>query len=305
MESYTADISIRGAVPEDVNYEEVMTLLETPDATALNALRRVCGDCRNGFLLSHGKQLKSLVERTVAVYQDHPEFWLALADIARGASMPFVSQKQSDFLHYEKDLPYLLSALARPIGLNLPQRPDDNFEQLRLEIAHMLAAWARFGVPVDATYAVDGFRSMEEGTPSMRILFQGAVIDDITKCLRYESCPEVVKMILQALRDMCLYPPIAKQMTNSGVLSSLLQIIRFNHLGNDILHLAAEVLWNALELDWEGACMALEQSVDAFYEFMKVTVASGYRFKDKVFRNDIMVLLMYYEKQQQKNEMFV
>lgn len=286
-----------GGVPEDVDFAAVIRLLGTPDEDALKAARSVASDCSNGFLLVHMKSLLHLTERLCEIYKETPAYWVALADLARVASLPFVSQKQSDFSIFSKYIPPLLGALSQPLSLNLPaDRPHDNYEQLRLEIAHMLSAWARFAIRPDVAYTKDGAQMMQEGTPNLRILYQSGVISDITKCFRYERCPEVVIILLGAFRDMSLYAPLAKQITNTGVLSNLLQIIRCNLLGSDILLLAAEVLWNVLELDWEGGAVALQHSIDAFYEFMRATLANGYRFKDKVFRNDMMVLLMYLSK---------
>ena len=40
---------------------------------------------------------------------------------------------------------------------------------------------------------------------------------------------------------------------------TVLYVIRVNLLGSDVLLVAGEVLWNVLELDWQGAAEALGQ----------------------------------------------
>jgi hypothetical protein len=66
------------------------------------------------------------------------------------------------------------------------------------------------------------------------------------------------------------------------------------------------VLWNVLELDWEGATEALGQAdtIESFRDFMDAVLAKGYRFKDKIFRNDMMVLLMYISKRPENRPLF-
>merc|ERR1719261_899721 len=79
-----------------------------------------------------------------------------------------------------------------------------------------------------------------------------------------------------------------------------------NLLGSDVLLVAAEVLWNVLELDWEGAAEALGQEdvIESFRDFMDAVLTRGYRFKDKIFRNDMMVLLMYISKRVENRSFF-
>eukprot|EP00971_Amphidinium_carterae_P030578 601311-Amphidinium_carterae.1 len=90
---------------------------------------------------------------------------------------------------------------------------------------------------------------------------------------------------------MSLFRPLARQITNCGLISNLIHIIRINLLGSDVLLVAAEVLWNILELDWEGAAVALGSAdvIESFRDFMDAVFSKGYRFKDKIFRNDMMV----------------
>merc|ERR1712190_458029 len=105
---------------------------------------------------------------------------------------------------------------------------------------------------------------------------------------------------------MSLYRPLARQITNCGIISNLVHVIRVNLLGSDVLLVAAEVLWNVLELDWEGAAEALgqEEVIESFRDFMGVVLSKGYRFKDKIFRNDMMVLLMYISKRPENRPLF-
>jgi len=282
---------------ENVNIEEVINSVSGPDfmeERAVGCVRQLTHDCRNGFLLQHAPQLTILTEKLAQQYLDYPSLWESIISIVKVASLPMVSIKQSDFTIYEKYIAPMLGALISPLGFGLPDdRPGDNYEQLRIEISYMLSAWTRFAIRPDVTYSKDGEELMKEGTPNLRILYRSGGIDDVTKCFRYEKCPEVIIILLGAFRDMSLYLPLAKRITNTGVLSNLLQIIRSQLMGTDILLLAAEVLWNVLELDWYGAAVALQHSIDAFYEFMCATLPNGFRFKDKVFRNDIMVMTMY------------
>merc|ERR1719502_242097 len=93
---------------------------------------------------------------------------------------------------------------------------------------------------------------------------------------------------------------------NCGLISNLVHVIRVNLLGSDVLLVAAEVLWNVLELDWEGAAEALgqEEAIESFRDFMSAVLSRGYRFKDKIFRNDMMVLLMYISKRPENRPLF-
>jgi len=123
-------------------------------------------------------------------------------------------------------------------------------------------------------------------------------MDELSASFRVEDSPEAIVITLGAIRDMSLYRPLARQITNCGLISNLIHVIRVNLLGSDVLLVAAEVLWNVLELDWEGAAEALGQAdvIESFRDFMDAVLTRGYRFKDKIFRNDMMVLLMYISK---------
>ena len=54
-----------------------------------------------------------------------------------------------------------------------------------------------------------------------------------------------------------------------------------------------EIVWNVLELDWEGASAALgsRDLLESFCEFLHMALVDGYREKDRMLRNDLMVLL--------------
>jgi len=73
-----------------------------------------------------------------------------------------------------------------------------------------------------------------------------------------------------------------------------------------VLLVAAEILWNVLELDWEGAAEAFGQAeiIECFRDCMDTVMTHGYRFKDRIFRNDVMVLLMYISKREENRPLF-
>ena len=146
----------------------------------------------------------------------------------------------------------------------------------------------------------------DSGTPNLRILRQSNVMDAVSASFRSEDSPESIVITLGAIRDMSLYRPLACQITNCGLISNLVHVIRVNLLGSDVLLVAAEVLWNVLELDWDGATEALgqEEVIESFRDFMQAVLTRGYRFKDKIFRNDMMVLLMYISKRVENRSLF-
>lgn len=94
--------------------------------------------------------------------------------------------------------------------------------------------------------------------------------------------------MLGSLRDLSLFYPLATKITNCGLLSNLVAILRGNLLGSDVLLVAAEILWNVLELDPEHASLALNGSdiFESFAIFLITVFHKGFRFKDKVFRNE-------------------
>merc|ERR1719379_2441907 len=183
-------------------------------------------------------------------------------------------------------------------------------ERIRIEVAHMLACWSRFGLDEESNELRPDQPLIQAvadaGTPNLRILQQSQVIDELSAAFRVEDSPEAIVIMLGAIRDMSLYRPLSRQITNCGLLSNLIHVIRVNLLGSDVLLVAAEILWNVLELDWEGAAEALGNTdiVESFRDFMDAVLARGYRFKDKIFRNDMMVLLMYVSKREQNRPLF-
>ena len=88
-------------------------------------------------------------------------------------------------------------------------------------------------------------------------------------------------VMLGAIRDFSLFRPLSKQITNCGLLSNLIHVVRLNILGSDLLLVAVEVLWNVLELDWEGSSMALGclDILDAFRYFVDTLMIKGYRHR--------------------------
>merc|ERR1719379_1653577 len=183
-------------------------------------------------------------------------------------------------------------------------------ERIRIEVAHMLACWSRFGLDEESIELRPDQPLIQAvsdiGTPNLRILQQSQAIDELSASFRVEDSPEAIVIALGAVRDMSLYRPLARQITNCGIISNLVHVIRVNLLGSDVLLVAAEVLWNVLELDWEGAAEALgqEEVIESFRDFMAAVLSRGYRFKDKIFRNDMMVLLMYISKRPENRPLF-
>jgi hypothetical protein len=313
------------------------------------ALRKICKTCCNGFLLKHLEPLVDLLRLTVKrLSEGFVEFAPAISDFCRVASQPFVSCKASDMITYGQHLPAFIKVLVSVLQYTLPPAEETprlgssggvggtaglagdesqgtadhqapaaammaerraTFERLRIEVAHSLACWSRFGL--DENVETAGNKPLIEvvadsGTPNLRILRQSQVMDALSASFRAEDSPEAIVITLGAIRDMSLYRPLARQITNCGLISNLVHVIRVNLLGSDVLLVAAEVLWNVLELDWEGAAEALGQAdvIESFRDFMDAVLAKGYRFKDKIFRNDMMVLLMYISKRPENRTLF-
>jgi len=322
-----------GSTPDDIDFEAIMQLMTSKYTVDLvdrhvGAIRKVCKTCRNGFLLAH---LESLVELLHLVVQRFAGgnhcFAPAICEFARVASQPFVSCKTSDMINYGFHLPTLIKGLVSTLSYALPPTEDPAsiedpearaaFEdriamngRVRIEIAHTLACWSRFGLDEDSVELKPNQPLIQAvadaGTPNLRILQQSQVMDELSSSFRVEDSPEAIVITLGAIRDMSLYRPLARQITNCGLISNLVHVIRVNLLGSDVLLVAGEVLWNVLELDWQGAAEALGQEdiVESFRDFMDAVLTKGYRFKDKIFRNDMMVLLMYISKRAENRSFF-
>ncbi|CAJ1332073.1 unnamed protein product, partial [Effrenium voratum] len=224
---------------------------------------------------------------------------------------------------YGHHLPAFVKGLVSVLSFTLPTEPPADpaarpqweqkkatCERLRIEVAHTLACWARFGLDEDSVELLPNQPLIQavadSGTPNLRILRQSNVMDAISASFRSEDSPESIVITMGAIRDMSLYRPLACQITNCGLISNLVHVIRVNLLGSDVLLVAAEVLWNVLELDWDGATEALgqEEVIESFRDFMNAVLTRGYRFKDKIFRNDMMVLLMYISKRVENRVLF-
>jgi len=327
--------------PDDINFPAVMELMTSKYTEELvdrhvGAIRKICKTCSNGFLLKHLEPMVVLLRLVVkrlssGLYAFAP----AVCDIAHVASQPFVSCKASDMIKYGHHLPDFIQALVSALRHVLPPTEEQaaavvsgmegatpeakraameehrtNCERLRIEVAHMLACWSRFGLDEDCVELRPHQPLIQAiadaGTPNLRVLWQSEVMDALATSFRSEDSPEAIVITLGAIRDMSLYRPLARQITHSGLISNLVHVIRVNLLGSDVLLVAAEVLWNVLELDWEGAAEALgqEEVIECFRGFMEAVLSRGYRFKDKIFRNDIMVLLMYISKREENRQMF-
>eukprot|EP00931_Biecheleriopsis_adriatica_P090147 TRINITY_DN6417_c0_g1_i1.p1 TRINITY_DN6417_c0_g1~~TRINITY_DN6417_c0_g1_i1.p1 ORF type:complete len:931 (-),score=237.31 TRINITY_DN6417_c0_g1_i1:42-2834(-) len=319
--------------PDEVNFATIMELMTSKYTVDLvdrhvAAVRKLCKVCCNGFLLKHLENLVELLQLCVDRFsQGQDELGQALCDFTRVASQPFVSCKTSDMITYGHHLPAFIKVLVSVLAYTLPptddgpsvEEPDaraawenrkSTFERLRVEIAHTLACWSRFGLDEDSVELMPNQPLIQavadSGTPNLRILRQSSVMDALSSSFRAEDSPEAIVITLGAIRDMSLYRPLARQITNCGLIANLVHVIRVNLLGSDVLLVAAEVLWNVLELDWEGATEALghEEVIESFRDFMDAVLTRGHRFKDKIFRNDMMVLLMYISKRVENRPLF-
>lgn len=320
--------------PEDIDFGAIMQLMTSKYTVELvdrhvSAIRKVCKTCCNGFLLKHLESLVELLRLAIERFSEgQDELAPAICDFTRIASLPFVSCKASDMITYGQYLPFFIKGLVSVLTFTLPpteespSRTEDaearrrfeekrsTCERVRIEVAHTLACWARFGLD-EENVELRGNQSLiqavaDSGTPNLRILRQSQVMDALSASFRAEDSPEAIVITLGAIRDMSLYRPLARQITNCGLISNLIHVIRVNLLGSDVLLVAAEVLWNVLELDWEGAAKALGQDevIESFRDFMDAVLSRGYRFKDKIFRNDMMVLLMYISKRAENRPLF-
>ncbi|CAE7151863.1 CFAP69 [Symbiodinium pilosum] len=298
---------------------ELMTSKYTIDLVDRHvaAIRKLCKVCCNGFLLKHLEALVDLLHLAVERFAQGQDLAQALCDFTRVASQPFVSCKTSDMITYGHHLPAFIKGLVSVLSYTLPptataglEQRKAMFERLRIEVAHTLACWARFGLDEDSVELLPNQPLIQavadSGTPNLRILRQSNVMDAVSASFRSEDSPESIVITLGAIRDMSLYRPLACQITNCGLISNLVHVIRVNLLGSDVLLVAAEVLWNVLELDWDGATEALgqEEVIESFRDFMNAVLTRGYRFKDKIFRNDMMVLLMYISKRVENRTLF-
>jgi len=322
-----------GSTPEEIDFDDIMRLMKEKYTEELverhvSKIRKVCKTCRNGFLLVHLEPLVELLRLVVQRFAGGQiEFAPAICEFTRVASQPFVSCKASDMIKYGDHLPTFIKTLVSVLGYALPPVDDPNLiddlharqkledrrvmlERVRIEVAHTLACWSRFGLDEDSVELRPNQPLIsavaDAGTPNLRILQQSQVMDELSASFRVEDSPEAIVITLGAIRDMSLYRPLARQITNCGLISNLIHVIRVNLLGSDVLLVAAEVLWNVLELDWDGAAEALGQAdvIESFRDFMDAVLTRGYRFKDKIFRNDMMVLLMYISKRVENRTFF-
>lgn len=329
----TASLKSIATAPDEVDFGSIMELMTSKYTVELvdrhvAAIRKLCKVCCNGFLLKHLEELVELLKLAVSRFAGgQDEMAAGLCDFTRVASQPFVSCKTSDMITYGHHLPAFIKILVGVLAYTLPPTEDPAtledaearaimedrkvmFERMRVEIAHTLACWARFGLDEDSVELLPNQPLIQavadSGTPNLRILRQSQVMDALSSSFRAEDSPEAIVITLGAIRDMSLYRPLACQITNCGLISNLVHVIRVNLLGSDVLLVAAEVLWNVLELDWDGATEALghEEVMESFRDFMDAVLTRGYRFKDKIFRNDMMVLLMYMSKRVENRPLF-
>jgi len=295
------------AAEMDINFDSVMQLMTSKYTLELvdrhvAAVRKIAKSSSRGFLLRHLEPLVELLRLVVQRFsQGQDEFAPALEEFIRVAALPFVSCKASDMITYGHHLSSFIKSLVSVLGVS------SRFERVRIEVANTLACWSRSGLEQELLPDQPLIQAVADtGTPNLRILQQSQVIDELSASFKVEESPEAIVITLGAIRDMSLYRPLARQITNCGLLSNLVHVIRVNLLGSDVHLVAGEVLWNVLELDWEGCSEALGSMdvMESFRDFMEVVFAKGYRFKDKIFRNDMMVLLMYLSKKEENRQLF-
>lgn len=333
--SAQGDVDANGLSPDEIDFGEIMRLMTSKYTVELvdrhvQAVRKVCKICRNGFLLAHLEPLVELLRLVLQRFEEGRfEFSLAISEFTRVASHPFVSCKASDMITYGHNLPALIRTLVSVLAFVMPPKEEDfpgaaqdpevkrafeerraSNERVRIEVAHTLACWSRFGLDEESVELSPNQSLIQAvadaGTPNLRILRQSQVMDALSASFREEDSPEAIVITLGAIRDMSLFRPLARQITNCGLVSDLVHVIRLYLLGSDVLLVAAEVLWNVLELDWEGASQAMGQVevIESFRDFVGAVLAKGYRFKDRIFRNDMMVLLMYVSKRPENRPLF-
>merc|ERR1719247_2004008 len=277
------------------------------------AVRKVCRLSNKGFLLQHLPDLIELLDIVVTRYESGlTVFGPVLEDMAKTASLPLVARKASDMVTYGHRLPELLIVLMRNFSAatpdaTLPVEEQAVREQIRIRTGHMLACWARHGLDaqaIDPSEPLTVFASV--GTPNLRAVDQSTAVDAVAGAFRVENSEESIVVMLGAIRDMSLYMPLARKISNSGLLSHLVHVIHLHMMGSDILLVAVDILWNVLDLDWDGASAALGSLdiLESFCEFMHMALVDGYREKDKALRNDLMVLLMLVARRSEVRRLF-
>jgi hypothetical protein len=292
-------------VPEDIQFAQIMRLMTSkhtsglPERHAL-AVKKVCRLSSSGFLLQHLDPLIELFDLVVSRYESGLHmFGPVMIDMAKTASLPFVARKASDMVTYGHRLPQFLIVMMKLFAVaapdpDLPAELQTVREQIRIDTGHMLACWARHGLDANAIDPSEPLSIFAQvGTPNLRAIDQSTAVDAVAGAFRVEDSEESIVVMLGAIRDMSLYTPLARKISNSGLLSHLVHVIHLHMMGSDVLLVAVEIMWNVLELDWEGASAALGSLdlLESFCEFMHMALVDGYREKDRALRNDLMVLL--------------
>ncbi|CAD7925943.1 unnamed protein product [Amoebophrya sp. A120] len=291
-------------LPEDIDFPAVMELLTSKHTATvvdrhIKAVMKICRQCQNGFLLKHLPFLVELVEIAGARWKAGQLEWAEpICAIAQIGGQPFSSCATEDLLQFGKHLPSFANAVISILQDAQPEK-DAQRDMIRIEITYMIASIARYGL--DDEWVQEGpddsviQNVAYTGTPSLRLLHQTNVIAEIARVFRIEYSSEALVIMLGALKDMSLFQPLAVQITNCGLLSNLIAVIRNNLLGSDVLLISAEILWNVLELDREHASAALGAMdvMESFVVFLTTVLHEGYRYKDKIFRNDMLALLIF------------
>mmetsp|Transcript_2927 Transcript_2927/g.6706 ORF Transcript_2927/g.6706 Transcript_2927/m.6706 type:complete len:893 (-) Transcript_2927:334-3012(-) len=292
-------------LPEDIDFPAVMELLTSKHTASvvdrhIKAVMKICRQCANGFLLKHLPYLVELVEIAAARWKKGQREWAdPICAIAQIGGQPFSSCASEDLLQFGKHLPSFVNAVISILQDAQPGDKDAQKDMIRIEISYMIASIARYGL--DDDWVQEGADDSviqnvaSTGTPSLRLLQQTNVVAEIARVFRMEHSPEALVIMLGALKDMSLFMPLAVQITNCGLLSNLIAVIRNNLLGSDVLLVSAEILWNVLELDREHASAALGAMdvMESFVVFLTTVLHEGYRYKDKIFRNDMVALLIF------------
>merc|ERR1719386_400261 len=127
MKAVTPSVS---AVPDDIDFAAIMRLMTSKHTIDLvdrhvSALRKVCKQCKNGFLLKHLEPLIELIRLVAQRFSEGlHEFGPAICEVTRVASQPFVSCKASDMITYGQHLPMFITSLVHVLSAALPPEDD-------------------------------------------------------------------------------------------------------------------------------------------------------------------------------------
>merc|ERR1719243_461509 len=91
----------------------------------IGAVRKVCKQSKQGFLLRHLEPLIELLRLVSQRFSEgRHEFAPAICEFTRVSSQPFVSCKASDMINYGHHLPTLIKGLVSTLSYALPPTDD-------------------------------------------------------------------------------------------------------------------------------------------------------------------------------------